>query len=419
MQGSVRKRGSTWSYRFDMGTIDGKRQRKEKGGFDTKKEAEAALAKALNEYNTAGLYFEPSTMTVSDYLDFWFDEFVKKNCKPNTCRGYKNIIDHHIKPALGHYRLKALTPAAVQKWVNSLKTETGLAKSMVQKCKGVLTNSLGYAVVPMGYLQSNPAIYARIPAYANAPKEEQRDAITVQQFNDIAEHFKNTPCYVPLMIGFYTGMRIGEVFGLCWDDIDLDNKIIHVRHTAIHISYDSDLNPCKGADGLPWFIGTPKTASSFRDIDIGDTLCKCLKEAKKEQHRQRFQYGENYSVNYFEPAADTKGDPLLHIVTKKRDESSDGLAPADLVCIQKNGKYYNLISLNTRVNPYVVYDMGIKFDFHTLRHTHGTLLAAAGIAPKIIQERLGHSEIDVTMNTYVHNTEDKRKEAARVFEAIS
>lgn len=82
MQGGVRKRGSTWSYYFDLGKVDGKR--KEKGGFRTKKEAEAVLAAAMNEYNHAGMIFEPSGLTVSDYLDQWYELFCKLNLKYNT-----------------------------------------------------------------------------------------------------------------------------------------------------------------------------------------------------------------------------------------------------------------------------------------------------------------------------------------------
>ena len=79
MTGGTRKRGSTWSYYFDLGKVSGKRQKKEKGGFKTKKEAEAALAKAINEYNSAGAVFEPSEITVSDYLDQWFIRSLKSS----------------------------------------------------------------------------------------------------------------------------------------------------------------------------------------------------------------------------------------------------------------------------------------------------------------------------------------------------
>ena len=86
MTGGTRKRGATWSYYFDLGTVGGKRQKKEKGGFKTKKEAEAALAKAINEYNNAGQLFEPSDVTVSDYLDQWYDLYCKPNLKYNVMR---------------------------------------------------------------------------------------------------------------------------------------------------------------------------------------------------------------------------------------------------------------------------------------------------------------------------------------------
>ena len=114
MTGGTRKRGSTWSYYFDLGKVNGKRQKKEKGGFKTKKEAEAALAKAINEYNNAGAVFEPSEITVSDYLDQWYDLYCKPNLKYNTQVGYLRIIEGHLKPKFGKYRLKAITSAILQ-----------------------------------------------------------------------------------------------------------------------------------------------------------------------------------------------------------------------------------------------------------------------------------------------------------------
>ena len=98
MKGSVRKRGNTWSYYFDLGTVNGKRQKKEKGGFHTKKEAEAALAKAITEYNRAGQIFEPSEITVSDYLDQWYDLYCKPNLKYNFF--FRSILMMHIIAAI-------------------------------------------------------------------------------------------------------------------------------------------------------------------------------------------------------------------------------------------------------------------------------------------------------------------------------
>ncbi len=108
MNGGTRKRGSTWSYYFDLGKVDGKRKKKEKGGFRTKKEAEAALAAAINEYNNAGNVFEASEITVADYLDQWYELSCKPNLKYNTQIGYLRIIEGHLKPRFGIYKLKAI-----------------------------------------------------------------------------------------------------------------------------------------------------------------------------------------------------------------------------------------------------------------------------------------------------------------------
>ena len=130
MKGGTRKKGSTWYYYFDIGKVDGKRKKKEKGGFKTKKAAEQELAKAMNEYNNAGQVFEPNEISVSDYLDFWFDNFCKMNLKYNTQLNYLNIIENHLKPRFGMYKLKALNSATIQEFANDLKLN-GLAKNSV------------------------------------------------------------------------------------------------------------------------------------------------------------------------------------------------------------------------------------------------------------------------------------------------
>lgn len=137
MNGGVRKRGSTWSYYFDLGKVDGKRKKKEKGGFRTKKDAEAALAKTITEYNNAGTVFEPSEVTVSDYLDQWFDLFCRLNLKYSTQVGYLRIIETHLKPQFGAYRLKAITPAILQEFANRPETAWVFQKSCHRDLNGL------------------------------------------------------------------------------------------------------------------------------------------------------------------------------------------------------------------------------------------------------------------------------------------
>ena len=155
MNGGTRKRGSTWSYYFDLGKVDGKRKKKEKGGFHTKKEAELALTAALNEYNSTGQVFEPSGITVADYLGQWYGLSCMPNLKYNTQLAYQRIIEGHLVPRFGNYRLKALTPAMLQEYANSLKLN-GYSKSHITSILTVFQSALDYAVEP-------PALYKPEP----------------------------------------------------------------------------------------------------------------------------------------------------------------------------------------------------------------------------------------------------------------
>ena len=106
----LRKRGTHWEYSFEGARINDKRQTISKSGFRTKGEASAAGAKAMDEYNRSGSVFTPSEISVSDYLDLWMQEYCLNNCKPSTINNYQKKINHHIKPAIGKYRLAALSP---------------------------------------------------------------------------------------------------------------------------------------------------------------------------------------------------------------------------------------------------------------------------------------------------------------------
>ena len=145
MNGGTRKRGTTWSYYFDLGKVDGKRKRKEKGGFRTRKEAEAALAKALAEYNSGGMVLEPTETTVADYLNQWFDLYCKTNLKYNTQIGYLRVIQGHLIPKFGMYRLKAITPAILQEYAVELKMN-GYSKSHLVGILSVFSAALNYEI---------------------------------------------------------------------------------------------------------------------------------------------------------------------------------------------------------------------------------------------------------------------------------
>lgn len=419
MNGGVRKRGSSWSYYFDLGKVDGKRKKKEKSGFKTKKEAEAALAKAINEYNNAGQVFEPNEITVSDYLNFWFDNFCKMNLKYNTQVGYLQIIENHLKPTFGMYKLKALNSASIQEYANALKLK-GLAKSSVVGIISTLSGALNYAVEPLHYIQYNPCDRIKYPKYEKPKNKEVRYIITPDDFATITERFPaETQFYIPLMIGYYTGLRISEAFALTWDDIDLDNRTLTVNKITVKRNFGADVRKVvekKGKKELKssWYFGTTKTFTSNRTIKFGETLYNALKDAKKKKNMNRMKYGEYYTEHYLKEEVDEKGDPMQRIIPATRALQC-ALPKADMICVRENGEYVSTDSFKYCARV-IHNELKLGFNYHSLRHTHATYLIQNGANVKDVQERLGHSDIQTTLNTYVHNTDVMRNETVDIFE---
>lgn len=420
MNGGVRKRGSKWYYYFEAGKIDGKRNKIERVGGKTKKEAEAALAKAINEYNNAGAVFEPTEITVADYLNQWFDLYCKTNLKYNTQVGYLRIIQGHLIPKFGAYRLKAITPAILQEYAVELKMN-GNSKNHLVGILSVFSAALNYAVEPMHYILSNPMQYVKFPKVEKPPRE--RIILTLEEWNRIIERFPADSRYhIPLMIGFYTGMRISETFALTWDDIDLDNHTISVNKQIVKRNFGADVRKVVEQKGKremrsSWYFTTPKTASSNRTIKFGDTLYKALKSEKIRQSKNEIKYGEYYTIHVIKSETDEKGNEMKRIVPVQKCIQSP-LKRVRMVCIAENGQYTSTDSFKycSRV---IHREMQLAFDYHSLRHTHATLLIESGADVKDVQTRLGHTNIETTLQTYVHDTEKMTERSVELFEQVT
>lgn len=420
MQGGVRKRGTTsWSYYFDLGKVDGKRKKKEKGGFRTKKEAEAALAAAMTEYNGTGAVFDPAEITVADYLNQWFDLYCRTDLKYSTQVGYLRIIQVHLIPKFGMYKLKAITSAMLQEYAIELKMN-GNSKSNLVGILTVFSAALNYAVEPMHYLAANPMQYVKFPKVEKKPRE--RIILTLDEWELIRDRFRDTRYYIPLMIGFYTGLRISEAFGLTWDDIDLDRKVLSVNKQIVKRNFGADVRKVvekKGKRELrsSWYFTTPKTAASNREVSFGDTLCQALKQEKARQLKNELSCGEYYTVHVMKVEIDEKGNDMIRIVPIQKCIESP-LQRVRLVCIDENGQYTSTDSFKycSRV---IHNELQLAFDYHSLRHTHATMLIEAGANVKNVQARLGHSNIQTTLQTYVHDTEKMAEQSVEIFEKIT
>jgi hypothetical protein len=171
MKGSVRKRGKKWYYYFDLGTVDGKRKRVERVGGDTKKEAEKAMREAMSEFDDTGQVIDESNISFSDYLDYWFDNYVELNCKDSTKRSYKSRIENHIKPELGINKMCNLSPAMLQSYFNDKSKEIN-TKSMFRIIATIINSALEYAVNPLQLIKYNPYKNVRLPKYKHEEKKE-------------------------------------------------------------------------------------------------------------------------------------------------------------------------------------------------------------------------------------------------------
>lgn len=422
-KGKVDKEGkakpANWEYRFEAAKIDGKRKHISKAGFKTKKEAEVAGVKAMSEYNNAGLTYEPSEMSYADYLDFWFDNYVKMSCKYNTQLAYNVIIENHLKPALGMYKLRSLTPIMLQDYVNQ-KFVTGLKKTTLKNITAVLSGSLKYAVVPAQLLQSSPAEYITMPKIESKRADVNRTVISVEDFNKMIDRFQpGNPFRYALLIGFYTGLRIGEVFALTWEDIDLKEKTLDVNKLVYKRNYGTDVREVmklkgKKEEKSAWYFGDTKTPASVRKIKIGDTLVNELREYKKIQMKNQMMYGEYYTNIFKKEEKDEKGN-TIHRLIEVENSVPCALPLANLIMRKENGQYSSTDSFKYAARV-IHYDLGIKFNFHSLRHTHATTLIESGVSPKAVQSRLGHEKIETTLQTYAHNTDTMEQDAVDVFE---
>lgn len=415
----VQKRGKVYQYQFAIASIDGKRKYKNKSGFRTKSEAIEAGVKAYNEYINVGHCIEPSKMSYSDYLDYWMKEHCEINLKYHTIQAYQNIIKNHIKPKLGFYMLSQLTTSVIQEFINNIYLEKGFSKNFLKNILKVLKGSLGYATDVVGFIKVNPSLKVRLPKY-DIPDSDPVYILSNEEVEKILERFSNNPCvYYAFLTAYYTGLRVSEVFGLTWDDIDFVKRTITVNKNILKKNQASGTKKrlISGNSTTVWYFGTCKTKGSYRTIEIGDTLLKALKKYKEEQIQNRKDYGDTYMKHYKKIVNNPYNNkPEIKIINAYA-ELEVPLEEVKLVFLKKNGVFEGTDSCKY---PFKVihYELGIPCRFHDFRDTHATRLIEAGADIKAVSKRLGHSNIRTTYEIYVKVTTKMESDTVEKFESI-
>lgn len=393
-----RNRKANWEYRFFGAPIDGKAQRFEKCGFKTKEEAVKAGTKAYNEYMRAGSVFAASSMSYSDCLESWMKNYVAIRCTRTTQEGYRTRIDMYINPALGKYKISALKRDSIQSFINKMYFDKYSRNTLVSVL-GIITSSLRYAR-RQEWIQSSPAEDIDLPVTRECTEQrhKERNAIPKEIMEKILIRFpEGHPEHLPIMLAYHCGLRLGETFGLTWDNIDLENGILTVEHQVQR--YDKDKY---------WRLVPPKY-NSKRTIHIDNVLLELLKREKARQEQGRAKYEEeDKDGNRGKNVHIAKNREPYHYlyVDDQGYINEEGCGePIRMVTIRENGSY-----IQPRVTQHLCQVVHKEldypqFDFHSLRHTHATELCEAGVNLKEIQRRLGHKTLEVTSRRYIHATD--------------
>ena len=366
-KGSVRQRGKKWYYRFyENGKLI------ERCGGVKKEDALKALNEELNRQYKG--YSRPEETKLCDYLDMWLENYIKGERAENTYDKYQKAIINRINPCIGNIRLCVLKAIHIDKLLRTLKKDK-LSGTTIQKYYGVLNTALNRAV-KLQMILENPC------KYIDTPKREKFKAniLTLEEFKLIYNKLDSTiyEDYIfklALDITIETGLRRGEMCGLTWDNIDFEEKSLTIDKALIRI--ENNYN-----------ISNPKTDSSYRTLPISDSLIEKLKHHKLTQSKNKLKYGEFYSDVIFN---DTSYDLIF------RHENGKYIVPSTFLQRLKRVCKNNKIEKNIR--------------WHDLRHTNATYLIESGVNLKVIQDRLGHSLMQTTADTYSHVTKKMNRDA--------
>jgi integrase len=374
MGGHIVKRGSNWAIVLELGVDHlGKRKQKWITFKGTKREAEREMNRLLNEVHT-GSYVEPAKMPLKEFLERWLADCAKLKVAPKTFERYAEIVRTHLVPALGQYQLCKLQPLDIQRYyAEALQSgrrdgKGGLAPMTVLHHHRLLRSALQQAV-RWGLLQRNPADAVEAPR----PEHKEMEALDAEGTAHLLDSAQGGRLYLPVLLAVTTGMRLGEILGVRWQDVDLEAATLSVRQ-AIQ----------QTRDGITF--KQPKTQKSRRVVKLPSVVVEALRQHQRRQEQIRSLLGTSFHDH-------------------------------GLVLPQDDGKPWPPRSLSKSFE-HLAERAGVpQIRFHDLRHSHASQLLKLGVHAKVVSERLGHARVATTLDIYSHVLPGLQEEAAKRVDA--
>lgn len=372
MKGSIQKHvgktGTSWYAVVDLGPdpVTGRR-RQRRISAPTKREVQALVAAKLTEAER-GQVTDGGKMTLRDLCEAWLLAS-ESSLKPSTFRRYTDTVRLHILPVLGAKQIGKLTKADVERLYDD-RRKAGLSPTTVFHISGTLHRALDHA-------ERSEWIGRNVSELVKRPRRATPEMQTwsVEQVAAVFQASGRDSLDALWRLALLTGMRRGELLGLMWQDVDLEAGTLAVRRTM-----------SRGVGGT-WELGTPKSAAGRRSIALPVLAVDALRRHRVRQLERQLSLGPVWDPTGFVFTNETGGP--LHVNTLTR-------------------RYEGL-----------VIEAGVpRIRFHDLRHTSATLLLSLGEHPKIVQERLGHASIAMTMDRYSHVTQDMQRGAAQALDVL-
>jgi integrase len=379
-RGSVRKdkRRGTYTVVVDIAPVgELARRQLRRRGFATEREAQRALTALLAELD-AGTFVAPDpTTTLASYVaDVWLPALRVKQLRASTLESYRRNLEVHVLPRLGSRPLSSISTPELDRLYSQLLSVGGergpLAPRTVRYIHTILLGVFGHAV-RKGHLAVNPCTRADVPS-PRACRSREMSTWTAAQLQCFLTSLAGDPFRAPLFLLATTGMRRGEALGLRWTDLRLDDGQLDIRRSL-------------GTVANELVVGEPKTDKGRRTVSLDPPTVQVLREHRAEQLRQRLLLG---------PAFVDEG----------------------WVFCQPDGKPLHPTRFQ-RVFHRRTAAAGVpRIRLHDLRHTWATLALRAGVNPKIVQERIGHASVAITLDLYTHVDRAQHDAAARAVTAL-